>query len=143
MGGKLTTRVICSRCVPSSCSVRCWLSGMEVSWLQGCPPGTLECTNGKPGMCAESTDACNLKVGCVAPLVACGFERDASSGRPLFGDDGKPTVLPFPTCLVATFPYMPCCHLFLHALLPFPASRVAYSLPLVLSQHKRSILQVK
>ena len=62
-----------------------------VQW-EGCPPGKMECTNGKPGMCADSVDACNAKVGCVAPLVACGFERDATSGRPLFGDDGKPQV---------------------------------------------------
>jgi hypothetical protein len=68
-----------------------------VSW-EGCPPGKMECSNGKPGTCAADLAKCNAKVGCVAPKLACGFNRSATTGKPYFSDDGKPKVLCMDAC---------------------------------------------
>ena len=68
---------------------QCVKTGMQ--W-EGCPPGKMVCPNGKRGTCGDSVQDCNTKVGCVAPLVKCGFKRDPSTGQPLRDKrSGNPT----------------------------------------------------
>ena len=52
-----------------------------VQW-KGCPPETVQCKGGKTGVCAPDEAQCAEKVGCVSPLVACGFKREPGTGKP-------------------------------------------------------------
>jgi len=87
-------------CYPGSGGIKeCAKKGVQ--W-EGCPPGKMECSNGRPGTCAQDLAACNAKVGCVAPLKACGFERNATTGKPIFSDDGKPKAKCLDACGVGS-----------------------------------------
>jgi len=66
-------------CYPGTGGIKeCAKAG--ANW-RGCPPGLMQCTNGKYGTCARHPAACEEVVGCPANLVSCGFLRHAS-GRP-------------------------------------------------------------
>mmetsp|Transcript_95019 Transcript_95019/g.153267 ORF Transcript_95019/g.153267 Transcript_95019/m.153267 type:complete len:501 (+) Transcript_95019:142-1644(+) len=60
-----------------------------VNW-KGCPPGFIECTNGKAGTCGTDAADCEAKVGCAANLVFCGYLRDASGKPTMSITTGKP-----------------------------------------------------
>ena len=57
----------------------------QVTWL-GCPPGSMQCNGGAKGVCAADEASCTEVVGCASPLVKCGFQRNAVTGKPLLNE---------------------------------------------------------
>ena len=71
---------------------------LGVQW-DGCPPGTMECKGGKPGVCGKDEADCKGKVGCEGDTVFCGYQRNATTGKPVVDAS---TGMPKPNCKAET-----------------------------------------
>jgi hypothetical protein len=71
---------------------------LGVQW-DGCPPGTMQCKGGKPGVCGKDEAECKGKVGCEGDMVFCGYLRNVTSGKPVVDAS---TGMPKPNCKAET-----------------------------------------
>lgn len=89
------TRCPDAMCYTGSSLKDCTKRGVQ--W-DGCPATKpVQCNSGRRGYCAETKEACEIKVGCTSPLVACGFVREPGTGKPVI-ENGKPKPICNATC---------------------------------------------